>query len=139
MVTIFCCSLLLLMILTLVTDCIRAVQLICENGYKAGSHFYHLGDGGYAYHASDDNMKAIYFKCVFYERGCRGRAIYSFRGRFTETQPHTHRPDADFVGERHFRENILDDIRQRRFVNYQDILDQYRSDQRFIIKLLHRV
>ncbi|KAK3908301.1 Cytoplasmic protein NCK2 [Frankliniella fusca] len=127
----FCRSVLLLALLTLIADTIRAVELICENGFRPGTHYYHLGNGGYAYHASDDSPQAIYFKCVFYERGCRGRAIYSYNGRFTESQPHDHAADAHFVGERHFRENLLNEIGERRFVNYQEILDQYRSDQRY--------
>jgi len=77
-------------------------------------------------------MSSIYFKCVLYERGCRGRAVYKYTGRFRETQYHNHEPDPDFVGERHFRENILNEIEGARYVNYQEVLDQYRSDQRFL-------
>jgi len=67
-----------------------------------------------------------------YERGCRGRAILRHNGGFVESQRHNHPADPDFVGERHFRENLLSEIRDGRFVSYQDILDQARSDRRFV-------
>ncbi|XP_034246305.1 uncharacterized protein LOC117648159 [Thrips palmi] len=128
-------SLLLLILLSLLADGLRAVRLICENGFKVGSHYYHLGDGRYAYHASDDTRNAVYFKCVLYERGCRGRAIYKYGGSFRETQHHNHAPDPDFVGMRHFRENLLDEIHDARYVNYEQLLDQFRSDQRYSRKV----
>jgi len=113
---------------------VRGVRLICENGFKPGSHFYHLGDGQFAYHVSFETWSSIYFKCVMYERGCRGRAILKQGGRFSETKGHNHPPDPDFVGERHFRENVLEEIENNvRFAGYQDILDQFRSDQRYAL------
>lgn len=124
-------SLLLLIILTLLADALKAIHLICENGFRAGSHYYHLGDQSYAYHASYDSPKAIYFKCVLYARGCRGRAIYKETGSFKVTQHHNHAPDPDFVGERHFRENLLNRIGEGRQFTYQDVVDQFRSDQRY--------
>lgn len=120
-------------LLTLIADFAQGVQMICENGYKPGSHYYHLGDGRYAYHVSDDTWGSIYFKCVFYERGCRGRAVLRHHnGRFRETQPHNHPPDPNFVEDRHFRENLVQNIRAAgRVVNHQEILDQFRSDRRY--------
>ncbi|KAK3910410.1 Tryptophan 2,3-dioxygenase, partial [Frankliniella fusca] len=121
-------------LLILVVDAVRGVLLICENGYKLGSHFYHLGDGRFAYHVSYETWSSIYFKCVLYERGCRGRAILKQGGTFSETQGHNHPPDPNFVGERHFRANLLEDIENNvRFVGYQEIFDQFRSDQRYML------
>ncbi|KAK3913727.1 Protein FAR1-RELATED SEQUENCE 12, partial [Frankliniella fusca] len=125
-----------LFFLVLAGDAVRGVRLICENGYQAGSHYYHLGNGGFAYHASYETWTSIYFKCVFYERGCRGRAIFKPDQRFTETAPHNHPADPDFVGKRHFRENLLGEIRNNpRFVGYQEVLDQFRSDRRYSRKV----
>lgn len=45
-----------------------AVRLIREGGLRATSHFYHNGDGGYAYHYQLGTQRSIYFKCVQYDK-----------------------------------------------------------------------
>lgn len=61
---------------------------------------------------------------------CPGRAILRLNGGFRHTNPHNHLPDPDLVGERHFRANVLDQVRDQRYVNFQDIVEQARRDRR---------
>lgn len=51
---------------------------------------------------------------------------------FMQTKGHNHFPDPDFVGERHFRQNILDEVRERPFAPFHDVVDQGRIDQRYV-------
>ena len=120
----------LLILLELVCD---AVRLIRENGFRDNSYFYHAGDGGYAYHVNGETATSIYFKCAIYESTrCTGRAILRVGGAFRHTKEHTHPPDPDFVGMRHFRQNVLEQVRNARYVSYQDILNAARRDRRCV-------
>ncbi|XP_034250836.1 uncharacterized protein LOC117651143 [Thrips palmi] len=118
--------------LCLAGDLVRAVRLIEENGYRGMSHYYHLGDGSHAYHFNTETSSSLYFRCVFYDKlNCRGRAIMRFGGAFRHSNPHNHPPDRDLVSKRHFRENVLDECRDAKYVSYQQILDKARSDRRY--------
>lgn len=116
------------MLLCLATD---AVRLIMEKGFRDNSHYYHLGDGSYAYHVNLETASSIYFKCVMYDKfRCSGRAILRVGGQFRHSNHHNHPPDPDYVGERHFRANVLEQCRGARYVAFNDILDQARRDRR---------
>ena len=119
-----------LCLLASTADCINLFE---ESGFRANTHFYHLGrEQGYQYHLSYETQSAYYFKCAVWELGCRGRAVLRVDGsRFRETKPHNHDPDPDFVGKRHFRQNVLDELRQRRFTPNQEIVDQERTNRRY--------
>lgn len=107
------------------------VRLYMEKGLRDNSFFYHNGDGGHAYHYNLETQSSIYFKCVQYERmKCPGRAILRLGGGFRHTQAHNHLPDPDLVGERHFRANVLEQVRNARHVSFQEIVDQARRDRR---------
>jgi len=43
---------------------------------------------------------------------------------------HNHPPDSDFVSRRHFRENVIDQVREGRYVSFQEILDSERRNRR---------
>ena len=116
------------MLLSLIGD---AVRLIRENGFRGNSYYYHLGDGSHAYHYNLETATSIYFRCVMYDKlRCSGRAIYRIGGTFRHSKPHNHPPDPDFVGQRHFRENVLERCGDAQYVGYQDIVDEARRDQR---------
>jgi len=110
------------------------MRLIRERGFREETFFYHLGDGGYAYHYNVETATSIYFKCATYSRTrCSGRAVLYIGGEFRETKPHTHPPDPDFVGMRHFRQNVLDAVENNpRYVSYADIVDEARRDRRLV-------
>lgn len=112
---------------------LKMVRLIREQGFKENSHFYHRGDGGYCYHVNVETASSIYFKCVLFERGCRGRAILRLAGGpFRETGIHNHPASSDFVGERHFRQNVLNQCREARYTTFQEIVDDARRDRRYV-------
>lgn len=114
---------------TLVVDCVR---LVVEEGFRPGTKFYHLGDGGHAYHFNAETGSTIYFKCALYERyGCLGRAIYKFRGgAFRHTGYHNHPADPNFVGMRHFRQNVLRQVDGPRYVSFEEIVQNERANTR---------
>ncbi|KAK3924145.1 Keratin, type II cytoskeletal 2 epidermal [Frankliniella fusca] len=115
---------------TLACDAVPAV-LFRERGYRDNTFYYHLGDGSHAYHYNLETTSSIYFKCVMYHQlGCGGRAILKMGGEFRHSHPHNHLPDPEYVGEKHFRQNVLDDCRGR-FVDHKEILDQARRDRRY--------
>lgn len=106
------------------------MRLIREEGYREGTHFYHDG-GGYAYHFNSETATSVYFKCAVYEgMRCHGRAVLRVGGGFRHTKAHNHPPDPDFVGMRHFRQNILEQVMNARAVSYQEIVDEARRDRR---------
>ncbi|KAJ1521126.1 hypothetical protein ONE63_002826 [Megalurothrips usitatus] len=117
-------------LLTILAD-VSAVRLIRENGFRPNTYYYHLGDGGHAYHFNTETSTSIYFKCVLYGQGCKGRAILRVGGNFRHTLEHNHPPDPDFVGERHFRENLLQRISTARYVDFKDVLDDMRRDRKY--------
>ncbi|KAJ1522440.1 hypothetical protein ONE63_001630 [Megalurothrips usitatus] len=91
-----------------------------------------MGDGSHAYHVNKETASSIYFKCVMYDKlKCSGRAIYRFGGGFRHTKAHNHPPDPDYVGERHFRENILQHIDGARFVSFEDVLNDFRRNRNY--------
>lgn len=108
-----------------------AIRLIREQGLRDNTFFYHNGDGGHAYHYNLETQTSIYFKCIQYEKlKCPGRAILRLNEQFRHTQDHNHLPDPDLVGERHFRANVLDQVRNQRFVNFHDVVEAARRDRR---------
>ncbi|KAK3910275.1 Transposase for insertion sequence element IS905, partial [Frankliniella fusca] len=128
--------------LCLITLVVDAINLIRENGMRENSYYYHLGDGTHAYHVNLETGSSIYFKCVFADNKnfkCGGRAILRLGGAFKHSQPHNHNPDPDYVGQRHFRENILNEIENARFVSFHDILDEYRRDRRYSARVRCRM
>lgn len=90
-----------------------------------------MGDGSHAYHYQLETATSIYFKCVFaHKLHCHGRAIFRLGGSFVHKGEHNHPPDQDFVGERHFRANVLREIDGARIVNFKAIVDEAKRDRR---------
>ncbi|XP_034254486.1 uncharacterized protein LOC117653153 [Thrips palmi] len=130
----------LLLALNLLNFFCDAVRLIREQGFRGNTYFYHTGEGSHAYHYQLETQSSIYFKCVqAYKLKCGGRAVLRLGGNFRTTQPHNHRPSPDLVGERHFRANVLNQVRDARYVSFQDILDEARRNLRYSRRVRSRM
>ena len=94
-----------------------------ERGTRHGSHFYHILDG-FHYHFSYRRQGLMYFKCVFYERGCRGRAMYDSVVGFvhSQTHPHNHEGDVLYPDEMALRRNILSRCERLEYVSFHRII-----------------
>ncbi|KAK3926312.1 Alpha-galactosidase A, partial [Frankliniella fusca] len=115
-----------------------AVCLMREKGFKAGSYFYHDGTD-FAYHFNTHSQTSIYFKCVFYDAGCHGRAILKLGGNFRHSKAHNHPPDPFFVQERQFRTSLLAKVRESKWVKFKDILELERFNKRYHPKVSSRM
>ncbi|KAJ1526453.1 hypothetical protein ONE63_009587 [Megalurothrips usitatus] len=122
--------------LTFVVDCLPIIR---EQGYRSGSYFFHNGDNGHAYHYSSDRTFVIYFKCVLYDQGCRGRAILRLGQGFKHSSPHNHAPNPYLLQEREFRRTLLERCSTKKWVSYKDILDEARGDQRYSARVRSRM
>lgn len=95
-----------------------------EPANKEGTFFYHIEDG-FHYHKSSEKDGTLYFKCVQFERGCRGRAIFNLFDGFYHSQPHdTHPADIHYPDEQALRHSVLNRCKQLEYVGYKDILAQ---------------
>lgn len=59
-----------------------------EPAAREGSFFFHIEDGYHYYWNDEDKNGTIYFKCVQYGKGCRGRASLSPDKGFFHIQAH---------------------------------------------------
>ncbi|KAE8745029.1 hypothetical protein FOCC_FOCC008341 [Frankliniella occidentalis] len=126
----------LLCVVTLVAD---AVRIIREQGFKDGTCFYHDNRSPYSYHLNTKSATTIYFKCVAYELGCRGRAKLRLGGNFVHSKAHNHAADPDFIQERQFRTRLLAKVRESKWVDYKDILEAERFDNRYSRRVRSRM
>lgn len=94
-----------------------------ERGTRPGSHFYHILDG-FHYHFSYRRDGTLYYKCVFYERGCRGRAMYDRQDGFVHsaTNPHNHEADLLYPDEMTLRRRILSRCERLEYVSFHRII-----------------
>ncbi|KAK3914726.1 ATP synthase subunit beta [Frankliniella fusca] len=118
-----------LLVLSVTAD---AVLLFQEEGYRGNSYFYHTGPNSHAYHVNVETEKRIYFRCVFYDKlKCWGRAILEIGGGYRQSSNHNHPPDPDFVAQRHFRQNVVNRVREGRYVGFAEILESERRNRRY--------
>lgn len=96
-----------------------------EPASREGKFFYHVEDG-YHYHRNRrDEYGTIYFKCVKYEKGCKGRAQFTPEGGFIHTQPHQgHGVDFLYPDEMAMRRAVLTRCRSPECVPFRVILDE---------------
>lgn len=68
-----------------------------------------------------------YYKCVRYERGCRGRAIFDPLDGFSHTNPHNgHLQDPHYPDEMALRRSILERCRSLEYTSFHQILGEER-------------
>lgn len=93
-----------------------------EEGTRPGSFFFHIQDGLH-YHVSQERPGTIYFKCVRYERGCRGRALLDETDGFMHTSAHNHERDLHYPEEMFVRRNILARCRALDYASFSIIIE----------------
>lgn len=101
-------------------------QVAREETTKPGCYFYHINDGLY-YNISSQREGTSYLKCVFYERGCRGRAILDAVDGLVHTSEHTRNdlcPDAYYPDEMALRRAILQRCASLEYASFIQILTQ---------------
>lgn len=94
-----------------------------EQGSRPDSYFFHIGDG-FHYHTNRVNGGVTYYKCVRFERGCRGRATFDLAEGFLHTAEHNHVEDPHYPDEMALRNNILRRCEALENVSFQTIIDE---------------
>lgn len=94
-----------------------------EEGTKPDSYFYHVEDGLH-YHLNRQEEGVMYFKCIYYERGCQGRALFDNHDGFVHTQPHNHDADLLYPEEMALRRSILARCRSLEYTAFRVIYDE---------------
>ncbi|KAK3921644.1 Anthranilate--CoA ligase, partial [Frankliniella fusca] len=112
-------------------------QLKRQRGHRRGSWFYHVNDG-FHYHKNCRKKGVVYFKCVHYETGCRGRALCDRRRGFIHTALHdVCKRDRYFPLVRQLRSRILMRCRRLELKTFRQILTE--ESARFPIRVQARV
>ncbi|XP_034253510.1 uncharacterized protein LOC117652588 [Thrips palmi] len=96
-------------------------QIHVGRGTQPNSKFYHVNDGWH-YNKNCIKKGVIYLKCVRYERGCPGRALYDRRRGFIHTKRHDHPRNRLYVPYMRLRRNILQRCRRLEFVSFRQII-----------------
>lgn len=97
-----------------------------EEGTRPGSFFYHIQDG-FHYHLSEERPGTMYFKCVLYERGCRGRALLDDLDGFVHRTAHNHEPDLHYPDEMDVKRRILQRCRNLDYAPFARIVDEEKE------------
>lgn len=101
----------------------RVMQIASEAGTRGDTRFYHINDGWH-YHRNRVDHGTYYFKCVLYEQGCQGRAMFDPVDGFRHTQGHNHALDLVYPEEMALRNAILQRCRGLDYASYTRILDE---------------
>lgn len=107
-------------------DPLPVLLIAREEGTRENCFFYHVNDG-FHYHKNNERLGTQYFKCVFYEKGCRGRAIFNPVDGFLHTGEHTlvdRCPDIHYADEMALRRNVLRRCEALEYVSFNRILAQ---------------
>lgn len=105
-----------------------------EPAAREGSLFFHIEDGYHYYWNDEDKNGTIYFKCVQYGKGCRGRARLSPDKGFFHTQAHNgHGVDFLYPDEMAMTTAMLTRCRSSQGVPFRNILEEegLRSVEQF--------
>lgn len=107
------------------TNGVPQFRVAREPGRMQGSFFFHINDG-FHYHKNSEVEGTIYFKCVRYEQGCRGRARFDLAEGFVHsaTSRHNHDPDMYYPDEMALRNRIIRRCERLEYVGYQQIIDE---------------
>lgn len=105
-----------------------------EEGTRPDTFFFHVEDG-YHYHLNRESEGVKYFKCVLYERGCQGRAVFDNVDGFIHTQRHSiHGADPVYPEEMALRRAILARCRALEYTGWRTIIDE--ECRRYVVPVI---